>query len=225
MKNFISRIFGSSPMRPLQQHMAKVLECVSELETLFQAMVNQDWEKVSVSQQRIVQLEKEADRMKKDLRLHLPSRGLILPVDRSDLLETLRRQDRVANRAKDIAGLILGRRMTLPEGISAPYLELIKRCIDTVSLAFQTVNELDELVETGFRGREVELVESMIERLDALETDTDRIQAEIRTQLFAMEKDLYPVDVMFLYRIIDWTGDLADRAQQVGHRLQLMVAR
>ncbi|MDX1653823.1 MAG: TIGR00153 family protein [Candidatus Competibacteraceae bacterium] len=225
MKNFISRIFGSSPMRPLQQHMAKVLECVSELETLFQAVVAQDWEKAGGSQARIVQLEREADRMKKDLRLHLPSRGLVLPVDRSDLLETLRMQDRVANRAKDIAGLVLGRHMSLPEDLSAPYLELIKRSIDAVSLASQTVNELDELVETGFRGHEVKLVESMIERLDVLETDTDRIQAQIRTRLFTMEKDLHAVDVMFLYRIIDWTGDLADRAQRVGHRLQLMVAR
>lgn len=225
MINFISRIFGSSPMRPLQQHMAKVLDCVSELESLFQAVMSQDWEGVSASQQRIVQLEREADRMKKDLRLHLPSRGLILPVDRSDLLETLRMQDRVANKAKDIAGLVLGRHMILPEDLRAPYLELVKRCIDAVSLALQTVNELDELVETGFRGREVELVESMVEQLDAIENDTDRIQVEIRTKLFAMEKEIYPVDVIFLYRIIEWTGDLADRAQRVGHRLQLMVAR
>jgi predicted phosphate transport protein (TIGR00153 family) len=225
MINFISRIFGSSPMRLLQQHMAKVLDCVSELESLFQAVMSQDWEKVNACRQRIAQLEREADQMKKDLRLHLPSKGLILPVDRSDLLETLRMQDRVANKAKDIAGLVVGRHMVLPESISASYLELVKRCIDAVSLAFQTVNELDELVETGFRGRQVELVESMIERLDAIETDTDRIQVEIRTKLFAMERDLYPVDVMFLYRIIEWTGDLADRAQRVGHRLQLMVAR
>jgi uncharacterized protein Yka (UPF0111/DUF47 family) len=30
---------------------------------------------------------------------------------------------------------------------------------------------------------------------------------------------------MFLYKIIDWIGDLADRAQQVGSRLELLLAR
>jgi hypothetical protein len=30
---------------------------------------------------------------------------------------------------------------------------------------------------------------------------------------------------MIYYRVIDWTGDLADRAERVGSRLQLMLAR
>ena len=41
----------------------------------------------------------------------------------------------------------------------------------------------------------------------------------------ALEVELPPVDVIFLYQIIDWVGDLADRAQRVGSRLQLLVAR
>ena len=34
-----------------------------------------------------------------------------------------------------------------------------------------------------------------------------------------------PVDVMFLYKIIDRIGELADCAQKVGSRLQLLIAR
>ena len=43
--------------------------------------------------------------------------------------------------------------------------------------------------------------------------------------VFAIERDLPPIDAMFLYRILDWTGDIGDRAQRVGSRLQLMLAR
>ena len=46
-----------------------------------------------------------------------------------------------------------------------------------------------------------------------------------KTQLAKLEKSLPPVDVMFLYKVIDWIGDLGDRAQQVGSRLELMLAR
>ena len=29
---------------------------------------------------------------------------------------------------------------------------------------------------------------------------------------------------MFLYKVIDWVGELADRAQKVGSRLQRLIA-
>lgn len=34
-----------------------------------------------------------------------------------------------------------------------------------------------------------------------------------------------PIDVMFLYRVIELIGDLADVAQRVGSRLQILLAR
>ncbi|MFP5507036.1 MAG: DUF47 family protein, partial [Gammaproteobacteria bacterium] len=47
----------------------------------------------------------------------------------------------------------------------------------------------------------------------------------VRAELFKRETELPPVDVMFLYRVIDWIGDLADLSQRVGSRLELMLAR
>ena len=117
-------------------------------------------------------------------------------------------QDKVANRAKDIAGLIRGRKMSLPDSLGTRYLDFVKRGIDACEQAQKAINELDELVETGFRGTEVELVQEIITELDRIEKDTDVIQVEVRTSLFEIERDLPPVDVMFLYRLIDWTGDL-----------------
>ncbi len=69
------------------------------------------------------------------------------------------------------------------------------------------------------------LVETLIEELGVIEQDTDRLQIEVRRSLFKLEKDLPPVDVMFLYQIIDWIGDVADRAQRVGNRLEQLLAR
>ena len=222
--NPIVNLFGTSPVRPLQMHMAKVVECVSQLEPLFVAVLASDTAAVNEVQERIATLENEADDLKHDLRLHLP-RSLFLPVERRDLLEVLTMQDNIANRAKDIAGLIRGRQMTLPADIGPLFKEFVKRGIDACLQAQKTVNELDELVETGFRGAEVELVQNLINELDRIETDTDKIQVEVRAKVFAIERELPPIDAMFLYRIIDWTGDIGDRAQRVGSRLQLMLAR
>lgn len=221
--NYIFRMFGSSPIRPLQKHMAKVSDCVSELVPLFEAVLANDFEGVKAAQERVVRGEHDADRLKKDLRLNLP-RGLLMPVSRADLLDVLLMQDNIANKAKDIAGLILGRKMTFPEPMGERFLEYVRRNLDAVEQAHKAINELDELVETGFRGGEVELVEKMLKMLDEIESNTDAIQVELRGKLFDMEHELPPVDVMFLYRIIEWIGDLGDLSQRVGSRLQLMLA-
>ena len=65
----------------------------------------------------------------------------------------------------------------------------------------------------------------MVTELEQIERDTDTMQIEVRRALFKLEKDLPPVDVMFLYQIIEWIGDVADRAERVGNRLEQLLAR
>lgn len=223
-RSTISSLFGSSPIKPLQTHMASVQACVVELTPFFQAVIKEDWKEARSQQKKIAKLEGEADKLKRQLRLHLP-KSLFMPVSRRDLLEVLTMQDKIANKAKDIAGLITGRKITLPETLHETFIEYVTRCIDASAQAQTAINELDELIETGFGGKQMDLVESMITTLDSIEGDTDKIQVKIRSTVFAKEKDMNPVEVMFLYQVIDWVGDVADLAQRVGSRLELMLAR
>lgn len=220
---FVS-LFGRSPIGPMQQHMAKAHECAANLLPFIEASMAGDWSKAEQIQQDMARLEQEADRLKKDVRLNLP-KSLFLPVPRSDLLELLSVQDKVANRAEDIVGLMLGRQMQVPAALQPLMRQYVARTVDASAQALRAMNELDELLETGFAGREVKLVETLVEELGQIEQDTDHLQVEMRRGLFALEKELPPVDVMFLYQIIDWIGDVADRAQRVGNRLEQLLAR
>ncbi|HHJ35222.1 MAG TPA: TIGR00153 family protein [Gammaproteobacteria bacterium] len=221
---YMGGIFGSSPVSPLQTHMTKVYKCASELIPLFNAVINEDWVEVTRLQQKISDFEKDADILKKALRLNLP-KGLFMPVSRQDLLEVLLMQDSIANKAKDIAGTIVGRHMTLPDIIQEDYIRFIERCVAACKQARKAINELDELVATGFSGQEIHIVTDMITRLDEIESDTDNLQSAIRMKIFEIENDLPPIEVMFLYKIIEGTGEIADKSQGVGSRLQLMLAR
>lgn len=185
---FVS-LFGRSPIGPMQQHIAKAHECAANLVPFFEAVMAEDWAKVEQVQQEMSRLEQEADKLKKSVRLHLP-KSLFLPVPRSDLLELLSVQDKVANRAKDIAGLMLGRQMAIPQALQPLMRTYVQRSVDASAQALKAMNELDELLETGFAGREAELVENLIEELGAIENDTDRLQIEVRRNLFTLEKDL-----------------------------------
>ena len=223
MGNYITKIFGASPVGPIQDHMDTCYKCAKELISFFEHVVNADWDRVSASRARIVELEHDADDLKKQLRAQLP-KSLFMPVPRQDLLELLLVQDRIANRARDVSGLVLGRRMVIPERIQKDFLAFVSRNVDAAKKARKSIRELDELYETGFRGAEAELVESLVNELDQIEDDTDVMQAKIRAELFDIEKDLPPVDVVFLYRVIELTGDIGDMAERIGRRLEVLLS-
>src|SRR5690606_16662676 len=130
----------------------------------------------------------------------------------------------LANHTKDIAGLMFGRQMQTPEILISAMKEYVQASVQASEHALKAINELDELVETGFRGKEVELVEGLIRELDQIEHANDDLQIRLRRKMLGLEKSLPPVDVMFFYEIIDRIGELADYAQKVGHRLMLLIA-
>ena len=69
------------------------------------------------------------------------------------------------------------------------------------------------------------IVEEMIVTLDTIEHDSDELLADMRMQIFKIEKEWSAVEVVFLYKLVQWIGDLADLAQTVGARLQILIAR
>ncbi|HEX7061873.1 MAG TPA: TIGR00153 family protein [Woeseiaceae bacterium] len=223
MANLLANIFGASPVMPLEKHVEIAYRCTKQLIAFFEAVVDGNWDEAANVRKTIEQLENEADDMKKEIRIHLP-KSLFMPVPREDLLELLLVQDKMANRAKDVSGLVLGRRMEIPQPIAEQFLRFVQRCVDAAKQARKSVRELDELFTSGFRGAEVSLVSSLIEELDRIETDTDNIQARLRAQLFAIEDGMNPVHVVFLYRVIELTGEIADMAERVGRRLELLLS-
>ena len=223
MGGYISKIFGASPVGPIQDHMDTCYRCARELVTFFEHVVAGDWAKVEASRGRIVELEHEADEFKRQVRTQLP-KSLLMPVPREDLMELLLVQDRIANRARDVSGLVLGRRMAIPASLQSEFLAYVSRNVDAAKKARKSVRELDELYETGFRGAEADFVEALVREMDQIEDDTDTMQAALRAKLFAIEVDLPPIDVMFLYRVIELTGDIADMAERIGRRLEVLIS-
>ncbi|NCA87708.1 MAG: TIGR00153 family protein [Gammaproteobacteria bacterium] len=222
--NPIASLFGHSPFKPVQKHMAVVAECVAEVPALFEALIANDQAGIEKSKDVIFAKEHEADAIKNDLRAHLP-KSMFMPVDRRDLLDLLGMQDSIADTAQDIAGLLVERDMQVPPGMADDLRALVARCVDAVNQAGVVIAELDELVETGFGGREAETVAGMIEKLNLIEDDTDKLGMALSKALFAQEDSLKPVAVIFWYELIQWIGDLADYAEKVGDRLRLLIAR
>jgi predicted phosphate transport protein (TIGR00153 family) len=223
-KNPIAALFAKSPFTPMQQHMEVVNDCVALAPALFDAVIAADPKALAKTKDAIFAKEREADRIKHEVRLHLP-RSLFLPVDRRDLLEVLEVQDAIADTVQDIAGLLVQREMTVPDDMQADLKQLVNRCVDACAQSNKIIGELDELIETGFRGPEAERVEAMVSELNRIESETDDLSIELARKLFQHEDSMPPVSVMFWYRLIDWVSNIADNAEKVGDRMLLLIAR
>jgi predicted phosphate transport protein (TIGR00153 family) len=220
--SLIGNLFGRSPIRPMQQHMRAAVACAREVLPLFEDMVAGRIETLHAHREKIDRLEHEADRIKNEIRSHLPKR-LMLAVERRDMLEILDFQDSIADVAQDIAGLVDLRSMTVPEGLAEPLLDLVRRVIAACEFAQKVIDELDTLVETGFAGREVGRVEEMIVELSRIESETDELAERVQRRLFEMEEQL-GVGTVFWYEVINWVSRMADFAERVGNRLRLLIA-
>lgn len=222
--NKLTSMFGRSPFKPLQAHMGIVNECVMDVPGLFEALIAGDRAELERLKVAIFEKEQRADDVKNEMRIHLPQ-SLFMPVDRRDLLEILDVQDSIADTAQDIAGLLVERDMTVPENMTDDLRALVQRCVDSCAKANEVIGGLEALVETGFRGRNAERVEKMVNELNLIEDETDQLGMALARALFAQEDSLSPVSVIMWYQMIQWIGDLADHAEKVGNLLRLLIAR
>ena len=221
--SLLGSLFARAPVKPLQEHMRASVACAREVLPLFEDMVAQRIDRLPAHRAKIDDLEHEADRIKNEIRSHLPKR-LFMAFERRDMLEILDFQDSIADVAQDIAELVDLRQMTLPPELGEPVLALVRRVLEACDQAEQVIGQLDELVETGFGPHESARVEAMVAELNAIETDTDTLTETAQRALFALESQI-GIGTVFLYQLINWVADLADYAERVGNRTRLLIAR
>jgi predicted phosphate transport protein (TIGR00153 family) len=212
---WIDKLVGRSPIGPMQDHMRAAVQCAREILPLVDAMASGDLDTIRERRAEIDRLEHEADEIKHGIRSHLPRR-LMLAMERRDMLEILDCQDSIADVTQDIAELADQRGMQLPPNLVDPIQAACEQ-------AQRIIDELDELLETGFAGREVTRVEEMIHELGRIESDTDTLQDQACRTLFAMESEL-GVATVYWHQIILWVANVADHAERMGNRLRLLIA-
>jgi len=217
-------LIKKSPFGPIQAHMLVSKASVKELINFLQSAINLDWNKATESRKIISDLENEADALKAETR-SLLTKSLFLAVPREDILDLIKLADDIPNTVKDISGLIIGRQMEIPSEITSSFLLFAKEAATITETAGEAVDYIDELFQFSFGGNAAIKMQQLLEQLYSLENKNDQSEINLRGELFSIERDLPPVNVIFLYDIINKIGELSDRAEQVGHRISLIASR
>ena len=218
----IAKVFGRSPFIPLQMHMEKVAECIGLVPDLFEHYRKHDGKAVKAIAEKISRIEHDADIIKYDIRNNLP-RGLFIPVDRANLLRILTVQDGIANRAEDIGVLLTFKQANSYEGFESAFDSFLSLSLDAFKLTREIINQLDELIETGFGGIEAGKVLELVEKVELKEHETDVCQHELVQNLLVHEDSLSYGDFFLWTRIIAQVAKIADRAETLAGEVRITL--
>ena len=206
----------------LEEHVQGCAKCVARLPKYFEAAQAGQWERARKIQEDIAALESAADDLKGAVRKNLP-RGLWMSVSRTDLLELVRMQDKMANDTKDVVGLSLGRQLAFPKQLEKSLGKYIATVVDSAHAAVAVVSATRDLTRAAFGTRQIKAISSRAVAVERLERKSDDLQSKLRAKLMAHEEKLSPIDAMFLYQLLLQMGEIADSAEKVAHRAQIIA--
>ena len=220
ISQFMSR-FMASPFEGLQEHAEKVKVCAWAFQQAIECYVSSKCERFEELRQEVIQLESEADVIKKNIRGHLP-KGAIIPVDKYELFRYLREQDQVPDAMEDALDLISYRGETeIPEELEKDFFLLVDTVIDPVEDLSRLVAEARKYFR-NFSDTQREAVKAIIHGLAQKEHEADKLEDSLKRKIFNLTD---PVTVFHMVTLTETIGSIADHAENAGDMMRAMIAR
>jgi uncharacterized protein len=170
----------------------------------------------------VIELEREADVIKRRIRGHIP-KGTLMVVDKFQLFRYLREQDSVLDAVEDALDWISYRpEPGVPEELQQDFFMLVDATIDPIEELARMVKEARKYFE-NFSDKQRTVVKDIIRTLRRMEHDADRLEDTLKRKVFALAKD--PVSVFHLVRLAETIGYIADHAQNAGDMMRAMIAK
>jgi len=222
VKPAISDVISNSPLALLERHAGVCVDCVERLPLYFVEAPANRWGRASDVREEICRFEGLADELKQDVRSNLP-RGLWMSVSRADLLELVRVQDKMANGVKEVSGISLGRQLGFPAAMTSEVADFIDVVVQVSRVVVKIIGATRELSRSAFGTRQTNVILDFVSQVEADERRSDEMQATLRARLREYEAELSAVDAIFLYQLLAAIGDIADNAEKVAHRAQIIA--
>lgn len=215
-------LFGRSPFSSLQSHMDIVSQCVHKLIDLYRALENKDYDLLEKIAVEISSLEHTADKLKNDIRNHLP-KSLILPIGREHFLEILTIQDRIADSAEDVAVTCTLKPLEILPIFKDEFKLFIHKNIETFDKAKAVIRELHDLVESSFGGMEAENVRSMVENVAYGEHEVDIIQRQLLKNFFRADDQMNYVTFYQWESLFESLSSISNLSENLAYRVRMTL--
>jgi len=197
---------------------------VEMLKPLMEALVNEDYEEIHKIQDLISRLEYEADTIKHEVREHLPRR-YFMPVERVELERFISSQDKIADQAEDFAVILTLRKTKLHPDIMDKFFGFLDQIFQVTGTLLGAAVELKNLAEVSFSGAEAKHVLDILHGLNEEEWKADRLARSLSKDVYALEKQLDPITIIFYEKMILILSGIANEAENAGDMLRTMIVK
>lgn len=218
---FIS-MFMTSPFEGLQEHAEKVKECAWAFQQAIECHIEDRCQTFEELRRNVIQLESEADAIKRRIRGHLP-KGTIMPVYNFLLFRYLREQDQVLDSVEDSLDWISFKsKPGIPAEIQKDFALFVDGVIDPIEELSKMVAEARKYFK-NYSDEQREIVKEIIHNLRQMEHEADKIEDRIKERAFNLELDA--VHVFHLVRLAEIIGSIADHAENAGDMMRAMISK
>ncbi len=215
-------LFIVSPFDGLQEHAEKVKECAWAFQQAMECHVSDRCKRFEELREEIIQMEREADAIKRRIRGHIPF-GTLMPVDKFQLFRYLREQDSVLDSVEDALDWISYRSEPgIPPEIEKEFFLLVDAVVNPIEELAIMVEEARKYFK-NFSDKQRVVVKDIIRNLRRQEHEADKAEAAIKRKVFNMGTD--PVTIFHMVRLAETIGAIADHAENAGDMMRAMLAK
>ncbi|MGC8871833.1 MAG: phosphate signaling complex protein PhoU [Caldimicrobium sp.] len=205
----------------LLKHARLVLECIERLPLAFEAYFKQDKSRLEEIVRHIIEIEREADKIKTNIRGHLP-KGLILPVEKFELFLYLKEQDAIADSAEQILTWLSFKEIKYPEEFSQKLEDLLLQSIEPLKYFEDMIKYSGDFLITwneDSRNRAKELIRAIRYK----EFLTEEAGNQLKKLTFERLSD--PMELLFTLKLIDLICDIPGHAENAADLMRAMIAK
>ncbi len=215
-------LFIISPFDGLMEHAEKVKECAWAFQQAVECHITKDCNTFDELRKDVINLETEADVIKRRIRGHLP-KGTLMPVDKFQLFRYLKEQDNVLDSVEDALDWISYRQEPgIPAELEKDVILLVDAVIDPIEELHKMVMEARKYFKS-FSEKQRNVVKKIIAALRQQEHDADTLEDIIKQKVFYLNLD--PVTVFHTIRLAETIGAIADHAENAGDMMRAMLAK
>lgn len=215
-------MFMTSPFDGIQEHAENVKECAWAFQQAMECYVSRQCQNFDELLNEVIQLESEADAVKRRIRGHLPI-GTLMPVSKFQLFRYLREQDAVLDAVEDAMDWISFRpKPGIPQSIEKDFFLLVDAVVEPIEELSRMVREARKYFRSYNEQQRVK-VKDIIRNLRQQEHEADKLEDLLKGKLFGMDIDA--VSIYHSIRLVEMVGSIADHAENAGDMMRAMLAK
>ncbi len=215
-------LFRESPFTKLLEHAEKVQVGGELFRKAIQCYLESDCIEFEELHLKVTALESEADRIKQNIRAHLP-KGILLPVDKFQFLWYLREADRVMDSMQDALHWLSYRATRVPDPLVDDLLLMVDKAVEVIDQLQPMVESAVQYFRT-FSNKERDRVKAVIRDLRQKEFESDQIERNLKSEAFTLTAD-DPATTFHLIRLIEYIGEVSNHAENAGDMMRAMIAK